>query len=430
VRDPTGEPLELEIRDLTVRGEGIGSLPDGRTVFVPNAVPGDRARVRVVEEKARFARGELLGLARPSAERRDPRCSLFGRCGGCQLQHLRYQSQVEWKARRIGESLRRIGGLEVQDPPVEPSPLEWGYRNRMSFTLRRLGRGRIVAGLHRAGLPGRIVSVSDECVLPESPVLQVWTALRAAWGPGAELLPPGRELRLTLRRALDGAALVVEGGRPGGSAEQLMERVPGLVSVAHRPTGGSLLHLAGPSSTKDRWFGEEVPVSSGAFLQVNRELGEVLQRAVLGEMGNPSGLRVVDAYCGVGAFGRRLARHGAAVVGIELDGDAVDAARTEAPKGLEILHGRVEALLPAELPADRVILNPPRQGLDPSVPVLLRERQVPRIVYVSCDPATLARDLARLGAWYRVRSLRGYDLFPQTTHVETVVVLDHVSPTG
>ncbi|MDT8340428.1 MAG: class I SAM-dependent RNA methyltransferase [Longimicrobiales bacterium] len=417
----------VEIHDLSAEGQGVGRLPDGRAVFVAGALPGERVSLRVVRERPRYANGELERVLSPSADRRDPRCPLFGACGGCQLQHLRYRAQLAWKGRRIAEALRRLGGIAVEAPAVEPSPSEWRYRNRMSFTLIRLPGGRVVAGLHRAGRPGSLVEVRDECLLPEAEVLPVWTALRTAWGRGARLLPPGPRLRLTLRRAGAGAALVVEGGDPGGDASALLAAVPGLVAIAHRPRGGALTHLAGEADVRERWFGEEVPVASEAFLQVNREAGEALHVAVLRAVGAVQGLRVVDAYCGVGAYGRRLARQGATVTGIELDAAAVAAARREAPPGLQVLEGRVEARLAECLPADRMILNPPRSGLDPAVPELMRERPAARVVYVSCDPATLARDLARLGPAYRVGEVRGFDLFPQTPHVETVVVLERRS---
>lgn len=421
------EPQEVRVHDLSAAGEGVARLADGRAVFVPGTIPGDLARVRVVREKSRFAHGTLEALLEASPDRREPLCPLFGACGGCQLQHMAYRAQLAWKGTRIAQSLRRLGGVEVQTPEVEASPSEWRYRNRMSFTLKRLRRGQVSAGLHRAGAPGTLVEIRDECLLPEPEVLRAWVSLRSAWGYRAALLPPGPELRLTLRRAEDGVALVVEGGEPGGDAAALLANVPGLVSVAHRPRDGALEHLAGRRTTLDRWFGEEIPVGSGAFMQVNREAGEALHLAVLKEMGNPAGLRVVDGYCGVGAYGRRLARHGATVTGIELDPEAVAAARREAPPGFEVREGRVEDILPSCLPADRVILNPPRSGLDENVPALLRARPVSRLVYISCDPATLARDVGRLGEGYQVRNVRGFDLFPQTTHVETVLTLDHVS---
>lgn len=416
----------VQIHDFSVKGEGVGRLEDGRAVFVPGAVPGDVVEVEGVREGGRWARGRLTRVVEPSVDRRDPACPLFGACGGCHLQHVTYRSQVEWKGRRIADALTRVGGIPVEPPPVEPASSEWRYRNRMSFTLKRLRGGRVVAGLHAAGRPGRIVDVADQCLLPEAEVLRVWVSLRASWGPGARLLPPGGELRLTLRRAGEGAVLVVEGGEPGGDAEALLSRVPGLVSIAHRPSQGELRHLAGAGETEDRWFGEAVPVSSTAFMQVNREAAEALHLAVLKEFGNPAGLRVVDGYAGVGAYARRLARHGATVTAIELDPFAAAAARHEAPDGLEVREGRVEDILGELLPADRVILNPPRSGVDERVTDLLRESPVGRILYVSCDPATLARDLARLGSGYSLRTVRGFDLFPQTTHVETLVVLEPV----
>jgi 23S rRNA (uracil1939-C5)-methyltransferase len=406
----------------------VGRLPDGRAVFVPWTAPGDVARIRVAEDRERWARGELVALETPGPARREPRCPLYGTCGGCRLQHVRYQDQVAWKASRIQESLRRIGDAEIDRPEVEPAPREWGYRNRMSFTLKRLRNGRVVAGLHRFDAPGRVLEIRDECLLPEEGILPVWTALREAWGPGAGALPPGGELRLTLRNAVEGVALVVEGGRPGGDAAGLVEAVEGLVSIAHRPGGAAVAtHLAGAPATRDRWFGEEIEVGSRAFLQVNREGGEALHLSVLKELGNPADLRIVDAYCGVGGWGRRLARHGADVVGIELDPAAVAQARAGAPPGFRVLEGRVERHLPGLLPADRVLLNPPRGGLDAAVTEALRRSPVPRVLYVSCNPATLARDIGRLGEGYRIRRVRGFDLFPQTPHVESVVTLDAIT---
>lgn len=424
----------------------MGRLPDGRVVFVPRTAPGDRVRVRITRDRTRWSRGQVVELLEAGEGRRDAPCPLYDRCGGCQLQHLRYRDQVAWKGRRIASALSRIGGVEMEgsargrrsapageeaaassvDPvPVEPSPSEWRYRNRVSFTLRRLRGGRVVAGFHRRDRPGWIVDVHRQCLLPEDPISTVWIELRRAWGAGARRLPPGGELRLTLRSGGDGVGLVIEGGEAGGDAPALVGDVPGLVSVVHRPRQGGWRHLAGVETVADLWLGEPIPLAGTTFLQVNREAGEALHRSVLGELGNPAGLRIVDAYCGVGAYGRRLAHHGARVVGLELDPLAVEAARRGAPPGFQVREGRVEECLEAALPADRVILNPPRTGLHEAVPQLLTAHPVPRILYISCDPGTLARDLDRLGSAYRVRRVAGFDLFPQTAHVESVVTLDH-----
>jgi 23S rRNA (uracil1939-C5)-methyltransferase len=166
-----------------------------------------------------------------------------------------------------------------------------------------------------------------------------------------------------------------------------------------------------------------VELSGAAFLQVNREAARLLEEYVLTLIGEPAGLRVVDAYCGVGLYARRLARAGADVVGIELDPDAVAAARSAAPPRASIEEGAVESLLPPVVPADLVLLNPPRAGVAAEVTDALASARPPRLIYVSCNPATLARDLRRLADAYLLESLRSFDLFPQTAHVETVAGL-------
>lgn len=429
------ESIDIEIHDLSGAGSGVGRLPDGRAVFVPRTAPGDQIGVRLTRDKPRFAVGEMTALHSQSEQRRTPECPLYDRCGGCQIQHLQYRHQVEAKGRRISEALRRIGGIELpEEVLVEPAPAEWHYRNRVRFTLRRItgreGVSRVIAGFHRLGQPGRILDVRDECLLAEIGIISTWSGIRANWGEGASRLPSGDMLSLTLRSAVDGVVLVIDGGHPADTdavlgAEAMLAAVPNLLAVWHRGDGESeLTLLAGSADRTDRWFGEVVPVGSRAFLQVNRELGEALHLDVLKEMGNPAGLHVIDAYCGVGAYGRRLARHGARAEGIELDVDAAEAAGRDAPDGWTVHAGRVEEVLPGLEQPDRLILNPPRDGLDEAVTAWLSTAEIPRIVYVSCDPGTLARDLKRLGDRWQVVRVKGYDLFPQTSHVETVVTLE------
>jgi 23S rRNA (uracil1939-C5)-methyltransferase len=432
VTSPDVVPLEID--DLTSEGAGVGRSPEGRAVFVPRTVPGEHVLARIVDEHASWARADLVEVTETSPDRREARCALYDRCGGCRLQHVRYGRQVQWKADRIREALARIGGLEVDEVEVEPASSEFGYRNRVSFTLKRLrGDGqrgaRVFAGYHELDRPGRIVDVHDECLLPEPSIPPVWTSIRATWGAEAERLPSGRELRLTLRASDDGVVLVIEGGGTGNhdarNATHLVDDIDGLAAVWHRPDRSErALLLAGRRTVEDQWYGEVLGLESSVFLQVNRDGAHAVHRSVLGELGDPSGLRIVDAYAGVGGYGRRLARHGAVAVAIESDTVATRIAARDAPGGLTVVRGRVEDRLGDHLPADRVILNPPRGGVAERVTDLLIATPVARIVYVSCDPATLARDLARLDQAYVVRRVRGYDLFPQTAHVETVVTLD------
>lgn len=426
-----GAPVSVRMTAIAGGGDGVGRLDDGRVVFVPRTAPGDLAAVVVEQDRGRWVRARVEHLLEEGPDRRAAPCPLYDRCGGCQLQHITYEAQLEAKAGVVRDALVRIGGVEVEPPAVEPSPAEFGYRNRVTFTLRRLRGGRVVAGLHALGRPGRIVDV-DRCLLPEAPIQQAWKELREAWGPGASGLPPGGELRLGVRATASGAvALAVEGGGPTWtSAAELLDRAPTLGTIWYRPSGDDEVwrHMAGDAALTDDWFGERVSVGPGAFVQVNRRAATLLHRHVVAESGAAAPGCVVDAYAGHAAYGRALARQGASVTAIEAAPDAARAARHEAPEGLDVIEGRVEDHLGDLLPADLVILNPPRTGLDRAVPALLSDHAPRRIVYVSCDPATLARDLNRLGeGWARAR-VAAFDLFPQTAHVETVVTLDRVVP--
>ncbi|HWV58738.1 MAG TPA: TRAM domain-containing protein, partial [Longimicrobiales bacterium] len=209
----SGQVATVEITGIAADGAGVGRLPDGRAVFVHRVAPGDAARVKVVEERKRWARGRLIGLERGSAQRRAAPCPHYSRCGGCTIEHLTYDAQLDAKARRVADAFARIAGIEIPPPTVSPSPAEFGYRNRLSFSLRRLGSGRVVAGFHAIDDPGRIVDIDERCLLPEPALASAWGQLRANWGPGAYRLPAGERLRLTLRATAFGrVTLLVEGG--------------------------------------------------------------------------------------------------------------------------------------------------------------------------------------------------------------------------
>jgi 23S rRNA (uracil1939-C5)-methyltransferase len=419
----------IHIDGIAAGGAGVGRLPDGRSVFVQRTAPGDHALIEVVKEKKRWAAGRLLRVLTPGDGRRDAPCPHYARCGGCTLEHLVYDRQIQAKSRIVFEALRRIGGIDLSEPPpVTPSPNEFRYRNRVSFTLLRLPSGRVIAGFHEIDRPDRVLDISADCLLPEQPLAAAWAALRANWGERASLLPSGDRLRLTLRGTAQNAiALIIDGGYSGGQPERLLEAVPAIRSIWHRPAGAEAHQLrAGERSFEESWSDEEVALSGAVFLQVNRAVAAELEAHVL-QRAATAGRTVIDAYCGIGLHARRLARLGHHVIGIELDASAIEEARRDAPEGVEFVQGRVEVELEKHLPADLVIVNPPRTGLDPQATGLLADRPVPRIIYVSCDPATLARDLARLKASYSVTDLRCFDLFPQTTHVESVVELTCVT---
>lgn len=418
------ESAEVTVRAIASGGDGVADLPDGRVVFVPRTAPGDHARVTIEKSRSHWARATLDELLDEGEARVDARCSLYDRCGGCQLQHLPYESQLEWKGRFVADALERIGKLgEVAVPEVIPSPREWRYRTRMTFTLRRLRGGRIVAGLHALERGGHVLDIDDECLLPEQDVLDAWTALRAGWGAGARRLPSGGRLRLTLRSVVNGVELVVGGGEAAWRGGGLLEEVPGLVAI---------WHAAGDLDPAELVAGASAAGLGDAFEQVNPEAAELLRDHVreVATMGGLGACSVVDAYCGTGRVGRGLATHGRRVTGIELNASAAAEAGNDAPPGFAVVEGRVEDRLGDHLPCDLLIVNPPRTGLDASIPEILRETPARRVVYVSCDPATLARDLRALAPRYVLKALKCFDLFPHTAHVETVAVLEAVDVEG
>lgn len=416
--------MTVEITGITGGGAGVGRLPDGRVTFVQRTAPGDEVEVRLVEERGRWTRSELVTINRPAPGRREAPCPHYERCGGCTLEHLEYPAQLEAKSQIVGDALQRIGKLDIAPPEVVPSPDEFRYRNRVSFTLRR-EPGGVVAGFHALEDPDTLVDISADCLLPEPAVAEVWGRLRQAWGDDARRLPSGEELRLTLRGSGAGdVTLTIDGGYAPGRPDELIDTVDGLVAIWHRPASGKRYrHLAGEESLRDRWDEDELELSGDVFTQVNRKAAEALEAYVLDLVGRGSPAHVLDAYCGVGVYARRLERDGVRVTGIEAHPAAVREAERAAPSS-RFLHGRVEALLAEGLPADAAILNPPRAGLAGDATAALAANPPARVVYVSCDPATLARDLKRLKGSYRVLEVRSFDLFPQTAHVETVVELE------
>ncbi len=418
-RDRSTALHTVTIAGIAAGGEGVGRLADGRAVFVHRTAPGDRVRVALVDDRRRWARARLVAVLSPSRHRRPAPCPFYDRCGGCSLQHLSETEQRAAKAGIVVDAIRRLGDIDVDRPEVVASPAPLHYRNRLSFALRRLGGGRVVAGFHAVGRPGRIVDVDGRCMLGERVVTAAWDEVRRGWGPGAARLPAGPRLRLTVRAADGGDAdLVVEGGSAPGEPDALLAHVPSLRSVWWTQPGRSPALLAG----RDR-PGAGPLVAPTAFSQTNPGVAALLEPHVLAAAGPLAGRRVVEGYCGTGVVARRLAAAGATVVGIEIDAAAVERGRRTAAAGLTLECGPVEQLLPAALPADVVIVDPPRTGLAAAVTEALTRTPPERMVYVSCDPATLARDLRRLEPVLAPADVTCFDMFPQTAEVETVVTL-------
>ena len=408
------------IESVAAGGDGVGHLADGMTVFVPRTAPGDRVALSGVRRRRRHARAAAARVLEGGPDRVAPPCRHFERdvCGGCQWQHLSLEAQHRAKRRLVGDALRRLGGLAVEDPELVPSSRALGYRATITLTVRWQG-GEPVVGFHRATGEGEgagEVFALERCEIARPEVAALWEAVR----PALTALPPGDDVRLKLRVAHDGRLhLIVNGGeRAWATPQPLAEaaaRAGCAATVWWQPTGGAVRRMAGPAADR----------AAVAFEQVNVEVAEALRAAVL-EAVPGQARRVLDLYAGTGEVALALARRGADVASVEADDAAVRLAEERARReGLTVraVAGLVEHEVEALLPADAVVVNPPRTGLAAEVAAALAARSPERLVYVSCDPATLARDLTRLGAAPERLALRCFDMFPQTSHVETLAVL-------
>jgi 23S rRNA (uracil1939-C5)-methyltransferase len=323
----------------------------------------------------------------------------------------------------VREALRRLGGIEIPVPEPIARGGEFGDRNRVTFATGTR-EGRDVRGLRALEAPEAIVDVRV-CMLAEAPVVETWTALRDAWTkePGRA---PGPGTRITVRASASGDVDVMTRGEtsiPARDAAHLVDTVPGLTGWHHAPVSGDPECVAGAGRLVDRWQGRDFELPAGVFLQVNREVSSAMDEWIDERAGPLEGRRVLDLYAGVGARAIRWSEGGANVVSCEVSPSASAACRTAAGSTgrLEVVTDRVESQVESLMPADLVVVNPPRAGLSRTVADRLAVASAEELVYVSCDPATLARDLKRLGKGWSIREVQPFDAFPQTSHVETIV---------
>jgi 23S rRNA (uracil1939-C5)-methyltransferase len=408
--------MEYEIDFITAvyGGETLGRLPDGRAVFVPFVLPGERGRVRLVEDKKGYARGALMELLRASPERITPRCIHFAICGGCHYQQIDYARQLELKSAVLRDQFTRIAG--VAQPPLRacvPAPEAWNYRNGLQFHLNAQGRLGFLAA------DGSGVMALDECHLPEA-------ALNALW-PQLEFEPlPGLE-RIALRQGADGDALMVLES-DGLQVPQLsVEELP--VSVVHLGPAGTLV-MAGADGVVMEILGRPFRVSAGSFFQVNTAMAEKMVSYLLETLPLDPGSNLLDLYCGVGLFSAFFAGRCAQVVGVESSGAACAdfAANLDEFENVSLYEGEAGQVLPGlEGHFEVALVDPPRAGLERSALDALLRLAPETLVYISCDPATLARDAKRLLAGgYGLEEVTPFDLFPQTYHIESISIFKHI----
>ncbi len=405
--------MTLEIESIAAGGDGIGRS-NGLAIFVPRTAPGDLVTARIAG-KGTFARGSLRCIARPSPERVEPSCPHYtrDRCGGCQLQHLAYDAQLRAKQKIIRDAIERIGKRKTTLPEIVASSSEWRYRTRLTLTMKRGSGGGWIAGLHQYDDPSKIFALAD-CPITDRRVVTAWREILAQ----SLFFPGSPSLRGSVRITADGPVFTLIGAMRFPGATDLFHALPGLAALWWENDEGArrLMHDRRPHR------GRRVP--SASFAQINEGVAAEMQAYVIDRVMSRSPKTVVDAYSGSGDTAVALAEAGTSVTAIELDAEAADWCGSRLPEGSKSVRARVENALPGVLPADAVILNPPRAGVDERVSQILDEsvRRPEVVVYVSCNPATLARDISRLPS-YRMESLKAFDMFPQTSHVETVCEL-------
>jgi 23S rRNA (uracil1939-C5)-methyltransferase len=404
----------VRILRLAAGGDGVGRLEDGRTVFVPRTAPGDLVEITQLRTHRRYARARLSRLLEPSADRVEPRCPHYvhDECGGCQLQHLDSIAQREGRRGFLGDALRRIARLDVPDPEIVPAAEEFEYRTKITLAVDDGGR-RI--GLHPLERPDRVFDLV-RCHITGSELMSLWADVRALRG----LLPAGlRQMVLRLDRGGGlHLLLAMESREPWHGADALHRELAARGSDATlwiQSEGGEAVAVAGAAG----------PFPATVFEQVHPAMGDKVRAFALAALGQVEGHHVWDLYAGIGETTSALVRAGASVESVESDRRAVAEAEARGPAA-ERHVGRVERILGQLRTPSLVITNPPRTGMDELVAAELDRLSPRRIVYISCDPATLARDLTRMPS-FRLVSAVAFDLFPQTAHVETVAVLDRAS---
>jgi 23S rRNA (uracil1939-C5)-methyltransferase len=443
-----GDTLELVVDDLAFGGEGVGRV-DGYVVFVRGGLPGDRLRVTVIEARARYGRGALEAVLTPSPDRVEAPCPYFGRCGGCRLQHLAYPAQLAFKEKQVRDCLTRLGGL----PPFElrailPAPEAYGYRNKMEFTVA--GPPPTV-GLHAAERYDVVLDI-ERCLLQSETMNVLLDEFRRqvrardlpVWDPQSERgllrFVTVREGRHTGEAMVNVVAAAPDVQAVMPIAEALRARVPATASVllnvndkkASVAIGTEEHLLLGRDQITESLDGVSFQISANSFFQTNTAQAERLFAIVAEACALRGHETLLDLYSGTGAISLLLARRVAHVYGIELStaavADAVRNARANAIDNCTFLPGEVRHVLPALMRdgvrAEVVVADPPRAGFHPKALAALAALTPERIVYVSCNPATLARDvgdLARQG--YRLDWVQPVDMFPQTPHIEAVARL-------
>lgn len=440
----------LTIESVTSEGSGVAHL-EGYTVFVPQAAPGDIARVLIVKVKSRYGYGKILELLTPSPERQTPSCDQYEKCGGCQIMHLSYPAQLRFKSARIQDAMERIGGFsDLGQIPVEGMEHPFAYRNKMVFPVGEDEKGQPVCGFY-AQRSHRIIPLSS-CCLGEDSIPSILEAVlnymrKNHVSAYHEQNHQGLVRRIFIRTAKQNDEMMVVLSVNGTTLPKREELVKGIREACGKVTsillncntkrtnlvlGEENKLLWGKERIRDTLCGISYEISPHSFFQVNPLQTEKLYGKAIEFAGLTGKELVMDIYCGIGTISLYAAQNARQVIGIEIVPAAIEDAKKNAAnaeiQNVDFYADSAEHIVPqlfqsGERP-EVVILDPPRKGSDEKTLSAIAQAAPEKIVYISCNPATLARDVKFLTQYgYHPQKIEGFDLFPHTVHVETVVLL-------
>ncbi len=435
------QKVKIEITDLNSAGEGVGRLASGKVIFIPYALPGEKVTAVVAEEKKNRARGHLEDILFLSPYRREPPCPLFYFCGGCALQHLDYEQQLEWKRMNVRESLARLGKVhDVQVQPVLGAPSPFHYRNKITLHWRQQQNKKTLLGFYSLGSHEPVET--KHCLLAAKPINDALKALHEMLD-GVELSGEAKtgKKQITLRHTLSRDEIMLVFSTPEGAERgllqkipELKEKIPALASIWHF-SGKQALHRWGQRQLQEQLLHCTFSLGPQAFFQVNPQQAARLFHEALKRLDQAPYLKgLADLHCGTGVMALLAADRAEQVYGMDSFGPAVEDARSNArANGIDhanFLKGTAEKVLPELLHSSTVeaaLLNPPRQGCSQALLNTLTRAGIPRLIYISCNPATLSRDLQHFTAQgYQAGPVQPVDMFPQTPHVECVVLISRV----
>jgi 23S rRNA (uracil1939-C5)-methyltransferase len=464
-----GESYTAEVIGIGHEGQGVGRV-DGFTLFIHGALPGERVRAKVVHVKKQYGFAELVEVVDASADRREAPCAIYESCGGCQLQHLDYAAQLRWKRQLVVDQLERIGKLKVAGDvsdalmdtipfaqeavvvhPTLGMPDPWRYRNKVQVPIGER-EGGLVSGFYAQGT--HTIIDMDTCLIQQEQGDDVVGKVkRIAQGLGIRAYDEATHtgllrhvvVRVGYRTGEVMVVLVTNGSRIPFAQElidSIREDVPSVTSICQNINTRQTNVIFGDQT--DVLWGRDViydligdikfAISARSFFQVNPTQTEVLYGKALDYAGLTGEETVIDAYCGIGTISLFLARQAKKVYGVEIVPEAIEDARANAALNgignVDFAVGKAEELIPAwreqGIVADVIVVDPPRKGCDAALLATIAAMRPRRVVYVSCNPATLARDLAILeDGGYRTVEVQPVDMFPHTVHVESVALLDY-----